>query len=310
MTRIAMRSLGKGAVSFAVPRLRSTHQPGGTASARHCYDLFMRHYGHLSPWLDGMLPKTMAELGPGSSLGVGIAGLMAGIERYIGLDLQVHRNPEHDQQVLAELLPLFQRRADVAERTESGQVFFPLPPDPSFWRGLEARLVRGLTPDSMAAIGRAIRVGDGRLRFVAPWTEEAALPAGSIDWLMSHSVMEHVDSLASTYRSIARWLKPGGFATHLIDFQSHGLTDDWDGHWTVNPAIWALMRGRRPYLINRMWRSHHIELMQQAGFEILEELKWTRGDGAGRISFKAPFQRMPPGDESVAMSFFITRKRS
>ena len=96
----------------------------------------MRHYGHLAPWLVDGPPEVMVELGPGSSLGVGLAGLLAGVKQYVALDLQVHRDAERDRRVLAGLLKLFQDRAAFAERTENGQVYFPPAPNKSVWAKL------------------------------------------------------------------------------------------------------------------------------------------------------------------------------
>ncbi|PDV86509.1 hypothetical protein CO652_20790 [Rhizobium sp. H4] len=308
MTHIALRSLAKGLGSFVVPQLRNTHVEGGTASARHCYDLFFRHYGHLAPWLNGKRPEVLVEVGPGSSLGVGLAALLAGVDTYIGLDLQDHRSMEHDLEVLSGLIELFGERAAFWDNTVSGDIFFPPSPTNFAWNRIDGIVQQRLSAEAIDALKADLVNGSERLKFVAPWTDFNVLQAGVADWLMTHSVMEHVDNLVDTYIAIARWLKPGGFATHLIDFQSHGLSSDWNGHWVLSAPTWTMMRGRRPYLINRKWRSHHINLMQESGFEILAELQYIRTDGLGRKELRAPFTSMPDGDEKVAMSFFVTRK--
>ncbi len=308
MTRVKLRSLAKGLGSVVLPQLRSTHVEGGTVSANHCYNLFFRHYGHLEPWLDGKAPEVLVEIGPGNSLGVGLAALIGGVGNYIALDLQDHRSVAHDLEVLDGLIRLFGDRAGFSETIASGAIFFPPPPTNAAWERLEKTARLKLDAETIDALKGELLNGSERLKFVAPWTDYNVLEAGTADWLMTHSVMEHVDDLAATYSAIARWLKPGGFATHLIDFQSHGLASDWNGHWSLSVPIWTMMRGRRPYLINRKWRSYHIELMQARGFEILAELQHIRADGLQRQDFQAPFASMPAGDEKVAMSFFVTRK--
>ncbi|MFN4129918.1 MAG: hypothetical protein ACK4GC_08885, partial [Paracoccaceae bacterium] len=122
------------------------------------------------------------------------------------------------------------------------------------------------------------------------------------------SVLEHVDDLSAAYQSMACWLKKGGLATHLIDFSAHNLTHRWNGHWKISPKTWALIRGRRPYLINRLWRSRHIELMKDAGFEVVSEIKYEKSDGWPRNEMRPPFAQMPQGDDQVAMSFIVARK--
>jgi SAM-dependent methyltransferase len=49
------------------------------------------------------------------------------------------------------------------------------------------------------------------------------IPSKSIDFIWSHSVLEHVrkHELADVLRELKRILKPDGFASHNIDFQDH-----------------------------------------------------------------------------------------
>lgn len=50
-----------------------------------------------------------------------------------------------------------------------------------------------------------------------------SIPSGSIDFIWSHSVLEHVrkHELADVLKELKRILKPNGFASHNIDFQDH-----------------------------------------------------------------------------------------
>ena len=74
--------------------------------------------------------------------------------------------------------------------------------------------------------------------------------------------------------------------THVIDFSSHRLTATWWGHWAIPDALWWVIRGRRPFLINRQPLSRHRELLGTAGFELLSETSYP-GEGAvprGRLA--------------------------
>ena len=87
MAVVPLYSLAIGLAS-SVPGLRhlTGRKTGGTDSARYCYSVWLRHL-----WMThthGLRTEfdTMVELGPGDSVGVGLAALLSGTERYIGID--------------------------------------------------------------------------------------------------------------------------------------------------------------------------------------------------------------------------------
>jgi hypothetical protein len=125
--------------------------------------------------------------------------------------------------------------------------------------------------------------------YVAPWIDAEIIRRESLDMIYSQAVLEHVDDLHGTCRAMHLWLKPGGFISHQIDFSSHGLAEGWNGHWTYSDLVWKLMRGRRPFLLNREPHSTYIKQIEEAGFEIHCDQKvyvpspWDRKHMAGRF---------------------------
>jgi hypothetical protein len=57
------------------------------------------------------MPQTLAEPGPGDSLGVGLAALLSGISNYYALDIVRFSSPERNSKVFEELVSLFKARA-------------------------------------------------------------------------------------------------------------------------------------------------------------------------------------------------------
>jgi SAM-dependent methyltransferase len=125
-----------------------------------------------------------------------------------------------------------------------------------------------------------------RIVYVAPWDESQDAPAEGVDWVFSQAVLEHVEDIRRVYQALNRWLKPGAFMSHTIDFKSHGLTRHWHGHWTVPERTWKMVRGRRLYLINRLPRSAHLREIVDAGFQIVSETKChSQPLSRGRLAF-------------------------
>jgi SAM-dependent methyltransferase len=225
------------------------------------------------------LAGTLAELGPGDSLGIGLAAILSGVDVYLALDTMPHAAPRSNLAVLEGLIELFLQRAAVPGEEELPEV----QPKLASYRFphevlTEERLSRALAAPRLNAIREALGGSvrpDGAIRvdYVAPWSASGSVAPESVDMVISQAVMEHVEDLSGTYRAAFRVLKPGGFMSHNIDFRCHNLTRDWNGHWAIGERTWALVKGARPYLINRMPHSVHIDAMTSAGFRILADLR-------------------------------------
>lgn len=307
MMQIRARPLVKGMLSFVVPGLRSSHRAeiAGTASSRYCYTVFLRQFSHLARFNGGRLPRVIVELGPGHSLGTAIAGVIAGAERCIGLDLQNHSRPEENLRIFDELVALFRARTPVPRE-------IPIATEPADWGfppALEAGLERALDDRRLARIRRDIETGTGEhVAFEAPWSDRATLAADSVDWLFSNAVMEHVDDVDAVYDHAQTWLAADGFMTHEIDFSSHRLTRHWNGHWAIDPAAWRLIRGARPYLINRHALAGQLEAMRRHGFTVLDEIPTDRDDGLQRQDFVDPYALMSEADARTHFAFVVCQK--
>lgn len=79
-------------------------------SARYCYSVWLRHLAVVFKNGFTSYPRTIAELGPGSSIGVGLAGLVGGAEQYYSLDVVEHATNERNREVFLELVTLFKNR--------------------------------------------------------------------------------------------------------------------------------------------------------------------------------------------------------
>src|SRR4051794_13392029 len=102
--RVSILSLLVGLSSYipGVPAL-TARRTGGSCSARYCYSIWLRHLAHLHA--SGLPTQfgTMVELGPGDSLGVGMAALLSGVDHYIALDRTRYAEAERNLRIFDEL---------------------------------------------------------------------------------------------------------------------------------------------------------------------------------------------------------------
>src|SRR5262249_36333386 len=120
--------------------------------------------------------ETMAELGPGDSLGIGLAALLSGTRRYIALDVLRYADRTINLRIFEELISLFRDRAPVPSETEFPLVW-PQLPSYDFPANIitSTRLDVALQPKRLELIRLAIENPPASLRnsapvcYVAPW---------------------------------------------------------------------------------------------------------------------------------------------
>jgi hypothetical protein len=250
---------------------------GGSVTARYCYSIWLRHLVCCARAGLPTDPVAVGEIGPGDSLGTGLAALLTGASSLHALDVVRYASTPHNEVVLDELVRLFRERAPIPGEDELPGVFPPLQ-SYEFPRQMlsEGRLTRSLAPLRIEEIRKALR-GEASavsINYVVPWVELAG--DVKLDLVISQAVLEHVADLESTYAALARYVRVGGGMSHVIDFRSHRLTKAWDGHLQYSPMLWQLVKGRRPYLLNRAPLSRHMMLLAKSAFDPLPVVRGTR----------------------------------
>ena len=134
----------------------------------------------------------------------------------------------------------------------------------------EQRMARALDKERLKKIRECIANPDSSkiVKYFVPWNSKSSIKEGSVDLIFSQAVLEHVDDLDSVYKTMNKWLKPDGFMSHQIDFKCHGFASEWNGHYQYSDILWKLIKGKRPYLINRKPLDAHIDYINKAGFKI------------------------------------------
>lgn len=325
---VAIKQSVKGVLTWLPGWQRIRRKEGGGASsARYCYAVWLRHLilaqrfglcGH---------PEVVAELGPGDSIGTGLAALLSGSRTYLALDVVPYTDLSSNLAVFDELVQLFRSRADIPDDLEFPD-YFPLQgeavhdlhprlesyqfPEELFpGRQLEIALDEGRLAviREILAAGKVPQDSPVQIRYVAPWNDEGFLQAESVDLIFTQAVMEHVDQLAEAYRVMNRWLKPGGVISHEIDFKCHGIATRWNGHWAYPDRLWRVMRGRRAYFLNRTTCGQHLELISESGFEVTRVRRQQRVQGIRRADLCGSLSATSEEDLSTSAAHIVASKK-
>ncbi len=311
-----MGPIVKGSLTY-IPGLKDVllkKDTGGTNSARYCYDVWLKHLTMLRA--NGMesIPHTLAELGPGDSIGIGLAAMLSGVDTYYALDVKKYSNVDFNIRIFNELVVLFRERA---ARPTKGWPDYDQYLDKNLFPShilTDDLLNTTLSGERVSRIRNAIMKPEPSnegitIRYIAPWSDEGVIARETVNVIVSHSVLEHVVDLAGTYHALYSWLTPGGVMSNQIDLSAHGLSKKWNGFRAYPEWMWKLLVGKRPFLINRQPYSAHVNLMEENGFRIICNLKHYRREGGVRRSqLSSRWKDISDDDLTISGTFIQARK--
>ena len=290
--------LAKGLLTWAPPLAAWRARRGEHAApARYCYAVWLRHLVLLAG--HGFRPAgaRVAELGPGQSLGVGLAALLCGAASYTGLDLVAHAARQDLAATLEALAALLGRGEPIPDERE-----FPL---------LRPRLDGYAFPDGLVdrsrIAARTAAVQEGLVAYHAPWRLDDLAP-GSLDLVLSQAVLQSVDDPGGAYRAMRAWLRPGGLGSHVLDLGAAGTAPWWNGHWAYTERQWRVVRGRRPYLLNRAPLGEHLALAARAGLEVVRVVREAAPGALPAERLAAPFRGLDDAERRTRRATVVLRR--
>lgn len=278
----AKLALSRLPVSGRVWQKLGVFSPGFMLDADYAIAVFRRHFERAGRPAAGF---TFLELGPGDSLATAAvawahgasAGWLVDAGAYASRDIAAYR-------------PLF---AALAARRQA----LSLPRDAQ-------DLAACASLDELLAMTHCIYREDGLAGL-------RAVPAGSIDLVLSQATLEHVPrgEFDATMRELHRAMKPGAVASHQVDFKDHlggGLHNlrFSDGLWE---RPWFARRSG--FYTNRLRLSEVVAALRGAGFstEIAERRVWDSLPLA-RDALARQFQRLSDDDLKTSGAALIARK--
>lgn len=279
---------------------------GGSASARYCYSVWLRHVVTLAESGLWKYPQTVAELGPGDSLGIGLCALLTGADSYYAFDVMRFASSGNNIAVFDELVALFNSRAPIPNEQEFPEITpritsydFPFAIFPN--SHLDETLATARMERIRAAV-LTVGAGGTMISYEPNWHHATARIPRFMDLIYSQAVLEHVADLEATYRVLNEWLAPEGVMSHSVDFRCHNMFSDWNGHWTVPEAIWKIVFGKRVYLLNREPCSRHLQLLASTNFQVLAVDKYYLASKVGPHDLAPRFKHIDAEDLTIAMA--------
>jgi len=243
---------------------------------------------------------------------VGLASLISGADTYYACDVVREANTDRSLELFNEIVALFRRR----EAIPGDQEFPRLKPRLDDYRFADflrpaPGCLDAFAEPRVARLRESVAAGPGEgrvLQYIVPWERADRIPRGSVDMLCSQAVLEYVDDLGAAYQTMRAWLAPGGTMSHQIDLSAHQTSRHWDGHCTYSDRVWKLMRGRRPYWLNREPCSVHLALLHELGFEVLCILRAVQPPDVARAALAPRFWALSSDDLTTRGAFILARK--
>jgi hypothetical protein len=259
-----------------------------------------------------VIPHTIVEIGPGDSLGTGIAALLTGTEQYIALDVIKYGDATNNVKIFDELVLLFRKRTPMAGDTVYPNLI-PKLTDHRFPKNIltDELLDRSMHDARLELIRKELQfpsLSNKFIRHFVPW-QAADVAKESADLVISQSVLQYT-KLEEVYDTMHGWLKPGGLMSHVIDFSSLGISNTWNGHWAYTAWEWRLFKFGKKILLNRSYLGLHKEYIRQFSFELLTVMSYKNENGLPVDQLAKEFKHLDEEDIKTYAAYILAAKRS
>ena len=306
----AIRSLVGDARSVSIlNRFRKEkNETGGSSDGHYSYSVFCRHKVKLKEKIGLSNFHTVCEFGPGDALTIGLLHLSTGSKRLLAFDGYPYFDRKKTVTSYKEAVKLLMNQTDIPNCCFPS--VFPKLDDYRFPRHIDGMMVVSeLNPDLILnEINQNIDQSN-ILCYFAPYEMSGSIFNGTVDLITSQAVMEHVKDIGAHYKFQYQLLSNGGVALHQIDLKSHGTSLLWNGHWSYSEEEYQkVMKTYTFRWINRLSLERHIELMKDAGFEIIDVERYFRHDGIKQCELNDAFKNMTSLDLSTSSATVIIRK--
>ena len=236
-------------------------------TARYCYSIWLRHLVLAHKNGLNTSPKSVAEIGPGDSIGMALCALLTGVEEYTIFDSQKNIDKNINYKILDELVILFENMEDIPNDNEFPKINPKLHnynfPKEILSKSHLKRLLSNVRIQKIRKYIDSFNTNNSKIKYVFNFDKKIS---SKFDLFISQAVLEHIDNLDEFFIFMRNALKENGYVSHQIDLKSHNIASTWDGHWKYSKMFWEILRGNRLWFINRYTYSEYIKLFDKNRF--------------------------------------------
>ncbi|MFA6012450.1 MAG: class I SAM-dependent methyltransferase [Desulfobacteraceae bacterium] len=231
-------------------------------------DLINSLSGHTS-----LRGKTILEIGPGGSVGLGLLTLKHGAGKYIAIDVGNHLKT--DSKLYTDYSRLLQDDKLInrlINKLNGKYIFNP-------------NIINILNINQYSTYD---------------------LPDNSADIIYSNAVLEHIHDLNLCFQEMSRVLKPGGYMNHVVDLRDHIFSKDSLFFLTI-PEFWLhRLFGNTGAYINRKRYSYYLRLFSKFDLKVLSLRKQYTYDGTINPALLIKYKK---GDLKLLSFNIVLRKK-
>jgi len=313
--RKLLLSMLKGAATYLpaysiYERYHSRRSFHSGRNARFCYSLWLRNLVFLAQNNVVSRIASMAELGTGGSLGIGICALFTNADSYCALEVEDTFDCELNIKLVEELYDLFRNNTSIPDDDEFPQInlkvhAYHFPKELLIKLGFNKKLIKERLFELSAAIRSLQNTPHNSIISIQnSWVDTLNSRKECFNYIFSRAVMEHVSSPKAIYHKLSQLLVKNGLMFHDIEFHSHNITGNWDGHYHVPNCQWAIVFGKRKYFLNRCYPADHLEYVKNTNLKVLSTYLIRKTPYFQPLNIHSP----NPDDSSIYGMSFLAQK--
>lgn len=263
-----IKSIIKGAITFVpfvnlyLNKKKSKTKYSGS-NAEFCYSLWLSMLVHFDENNFKPTLKKIGEIGNGGSLGVGICALLTGTEEYFSFELNNYIDREQNLRLLDEIVTLFKNQKEIKKYEQLNIKInnYKYPSNLISQLNIDETFINEIKTEIENKFENSKRI-----KIINNYTTQNT----EIDFVFSRAVMEHVLNPETIYRFISENIKTSTSMFHDIEFHSHNVTNNINGHYKISKFIWKIIFGNRKYFLNRWDLTKHLNSIKENNFEIIK----------------------------------------